>query len=114
MPSTEFNQQVALLASPVIASPNSPQVFRFGFKRRRRAVRSQQSILIAVLEACRTPTLQHWVMVKARLGYDTFWKHMNMLVSKGMMNISNDGYKTLYSVNQKGLIFLHELEETEV
>ena len=39
---------------------------------------------------------------------------MNMLVSQGMMNISSDGFKTLYSVNQKGIIFLHELEETKV
>ncbi|MGD0510435.1 MAG: winged helix-turn-helix domain-containing protein [Candidatus Micrarchaeaceae archaeon] len=65
---------------------------------------------IAILEACRTPTVQHWIMVKARLGYDTFWKHMNTLASNGMIVTTNDGYKTLYSVNQKGLVFLQELE----
>jgi predicted transcriptional regulator len=79
-------------------------------RRHRRAVRSQRSILLAILEACRTPTVQHWIMVKARLGYDTFWKHMNMLVSKGMMDTSNDGYKTLYYVNQKGIEYLRTLE----
>jgi predicted transcriptional regulator len=79
-------------------------------RRHRRAVRSQRSIMLAILEACRTPTVQHWIMVKARLGYDTFWKHMNMLVSKGMMDTSNDGYKTLYFVNQKGIEYLKTLE----
>jgi predicted transcriptional regulator len=49
-------------------------------------------------------------MVKARLGYDTFWKHMNDLVSMGMMNTLNEGSKTLYSINEKGLDFLRELE----
>ncbi len=73
-------------------------------------MRSHRYILLAILEACRTPTVQHWIMVKARLGYDTFWKHMNMLVSKGMMDASNDGYKTLYLVNQKGLEYLRTLE----
>jgi predicted transcriptional regulator len=68
---------------------------------------------MAILEACRTPTVQHWIMVKARLGYDTFWKHMNMLVTAGMMETSNDGYKTLYYVNQKGLAFLDELEASQ-
>ena len=112
--STEFDQQVALFASPVIAIPGSLQLISFGSKRHRRAVRSQESIILAILEACRTPTVQHWVMVKARLGYDTFWKHMNELVSQDMINIGNDGFKTLYSVNQKGIVFLHELEETQI
>ncbi len=50
-------------------------------------------------------------MVKARLGYDTFWKHMNELVSMGMMNTSNDGNKTMYSINEKGLGLLQELQK---
>jgi len=81
--------------------------------RRRRVVRSQQKILMAILEACRTPTVQHWIMVKARLGYDTFWKHMNQLVSLGMMNTLNDGHKTLYSINERGLSLLQKLESSE-
>ena len=116
MPGADYNQQVALLASPaIIQSPMSNQVGHFGFAstRRRRAVRSQRSIQIAILEACRTPTVQHWIMVKARLGYDTFWKHMNTLASNGMIVTTNDGYKTLYSVNQKGLVFLQELETSQ-
>jgi predicted transcriptional regulator len=77
--------------------------------RRRREVRSQQVILVAMLEACRTPTVQHWIMVKARLGYDTFRKHMNQLVSLGMMNTLSDGNKTLYSLNEMGLSVLQQL-----
>jgi len=116
MPSTEYSQQVAILAPSTAVqnlAPTQLEVFRYVSKRRRKAVRSQQSILIAILEACRTPTVQHWIMVKARLGYDTFWKHMNMFVSKGMMDMRNDGYKTLYSVNEKGLEFLQELESSQ-
>lgn len=75
-------------------------------------MRSQKSITTAILEACRTPTVQHWIMVKARLGYDTFWKHMNSLVSSGMMNTMIEGHKTLYSINEKGLTFLQELESS--
>ncbi len=73
-------------------------------------VRSQNTIVKAILEACRTPTVQHWIMVKARLGYDTFWKHMNSLITLGMMNTVNDGHRTLYSVNEKGLNLLKELD----
>jgi predicted transcriptional regulator len=78
-------------------------------QRHRREVRSQQKIMVAILEACRTPTVQHWIMVKARLGYDTFRKHMNELVSLGMMNTLSDGNKTLYSLNQSGLSLLQQL-----
>ncbi len=67
-------------------------------------------IMAAILDACRTPSVQHWIMVKARLGYNTFWKHMNELVSLGMMNTSNEGNKTLYAINEKGLTFLQELQ----
>jgi predicted transcriptional regulator len=81
-------------------------------RRKRREVRSQDKILVAILEACRTPTVQHWIMVKARLGYDTFWKHMNELVALGMMDTKNDGHKTLYFINARGLSLLKELGES--
>lgn len=89
-------------SNSVLEAPQLPPVS----KRHRRAVRSPESILVAILEACRTPTVQHWIMVKARLGYDTFWKHMDTLVSKGMMDTTSDGYKTLYTINQRGLKYL--------
>lgn len=79
--------------------------------RRRREVRSQQVIMLAILEACRTPTVQHWIMVKARLGYDTFRKHMSELISLGMMNTLSEGNKTLYSLNERGLSLLQQLSQ---
>ena len=72
----------------------------------RRAVRSQREIELAILDSCRVPTVQHWIMVKARLGYDTFWKHMNELLSIGLMEEISEGSKTLYRVNPKGLELL--------
>jgi len=77
--------------------------------RRRREVRSQEVIVAAILEACRTPTVQHWIMVKARLGYDTFQKHMDQLISLGMMNTLSEGNKTLYSLSERGLSLLQQL-----
>ncbi len=116
MQDTEYNQQVAIFASgATMQKPLQIQSGEFSFssRRRRSAVRSQKYIQIAILEACRTPTVQHWIMVKARLGYDTFWKHMNKLISRRMMDTNSDGYKTLYSINQKGLAFLRELEASQ-
>jgi predicted transcriptional regulator len=48
-------------------------------------------------------------MVKARLGYDTFWKHMNLLLTSGLMEETCDGSKTLYQTNAKGLDLLGRL-----
>ncbi|MHB1867380.1 MAG: winged helix-turn-helix domain-containing protein [Nitrososphaerales archaeon] len=81
-------------------------------QKKKRIIRPQRLIVAAILEACRTPSVQHWIMVKARLGYDTFWKHMNELVSRGMMNTLNDGSKTLYSINERGLNLLQEIQST--
>jgi len=75
----------------------------------RRAIRSQYEIEAAILDSCRTPTVQHWIMVKARLGYDTFWKHMNTLLTSGLMEETCDGSKTLYQTNAKGLDLLGRL-----
>lgn len=80
-------------------------------QRRKRVIRPQKEIVSAILDACRTPSVQHWIMVKARLGYDTFWKHMNELVSLGMMETVSDGNKTMYSINEKGLNLLQTLQE---
>jgi len=75
-------------------------------------VRSHSAILRAILEACRTPTVQHWIMVRARLGYETFWHHMSDLISRGMMDTIHDGSKTLYKVNARGLDLLEKLESS--
>jgi predicted transcriptional regulator len=105
-------QTVLGIAQPATAVSLTPNFGSFDFllhQRRRREVRSQQVILVAILEACRTPTVQHWIMVKARLGYDTFRKHMNQLVSLGMMNTLDEGNKTLYSLTERGVSLLHQL-----
>jgi len=75
----------------------------------RRAVRSQMEIEASILESCRSPNVQHWIMVKARLGYDTFWKHMNNLLTTGLMDERNEGSRTLYQTNAKGLELLERL-----
>jgi predicted transcriptional regulator len=75
----------------------------------RKAVRSQLEIEASILETCRAANVQHWIMVKARLGYDTFRKHMNQLVSLGMMNTLDEGNKTLYSLSERGLSLLQQL-----
>ncbi|MCL5068079.1 MAG: winged helix-turn-helix domain-containing protein [Thaumarchaeota archaeon] len=77
--------------------------------RHRKPIRSQSAIELAILEACRMPTVQHWVMVKARIGYDTFWTHMSRLVSIGVMDEMDEGSKTLYRVNALGLQMLDRL-----
>ncbi|MDA4111776.1 MAG: winged helix-turn-helix domain-containing protein [Thaumarchaeota archaeon] len=77
-------------------------------RRDRKAVRSKQEIELAILDSCRIATVQHWIMVKARLGYDTFWKHMNKLLSSGLMDEVNEGSRTLYRINAKGLKLLSQ------
>jgi predicted transcriptional regulator len=52
-------------------------------------------------------------MVMARLGYDTFWKHMNHLLATGLMNERSDGSRTLYQTNARGLELLEKLSEIE-
>ena len=53
-------------------------------------------------------------MVKARLGYDTFWKHMNHLLATGLMDERNEGSRTLYQTSTRGLDLLEKLSAIEV
>ena len=101
---------MAQTTSPLLEIPQPRDLDSLVHHKKRRGIRSQPAILAAILEACRTPCVQHWIMVKARLGYDTFWKHMNDLVSAGMMDTLSEGSRTLYSVNERGLKLLEELE----
>ena len=91
--------------------------------RKGRLVRSQNKIIIAILEACRTPSVEHWIMIKARLGYQTFWFHTSHLLSEGMMEVSfesegsgNKGRRarTLYSITESGLRLLERLKSMEM
>lgn len=83
--------------------------------RKGRTVRSQDTIQIAILEACRTPSVEHWIMIKARLGYETFWSHTSRLLREGMMNrlVENGRGRTLYSTTEKGLRLLDTLKSKE-
>jgi len=49
-------------------------------------------------------------MVKARLGYETFWHHMNGLLSAGYLDTICDGNRTLYRTNAQGLDLLEDLK----
>ncbi len=68
---------------------------------------------MAILEACRTPSQQHWIMIRARLGYETFWTHMRCLMDLDMLKSSNDGKHTLYSITEAGVNLLNKLAAPE-
>jgi DNA-binding PadR family transcriptional regulator len=60
-------------------------------------------------------------MIKARLGYETFWTHMNRLLDEGKMICSFVGDQThgggkskaYYSITKDGLLMLDELRHDE-
>jgi predicted transcriptional regulator len=87
--------------------------------RKGRKIRPRNKILIAILEACRTPSVEHWIMIKARLGYETFWMHTNRLIEEGKMMCSfgdqrqGSKSKTYYSITKDGLIMLDQLREKQ-
>jgi predicted transcriptional regulator len=85
--------------------------------RKGRKVRPKSKIVIAILEACRTPSVEHWIMIKARLGYETFWSHMNRLLTEGKMTSISEHeatkgsrIRTYYSVTGEGLQYLEQLK----
>jgi predicted transcriptional regulator len=87
--------------------------------RKGRKIRPRSKILIAILEACRTPSVEHWIMIKARLGYETFWMHVNRLLNEGKVALfRNDdgrgnGSKTYYTLTREGLQMLEELKSEQ-
>ena len=82
--------------------------------RKGRTVRSQNTIQMAILEACRSPSVEHWIMIKARLGYETFWSHTTQLLKEGMMDrlVEKGRGRTLYSITEKGLRLLERLKSS--
>src|SRR5579871_97495 len=50
--------------------------------RKGRKIRSQDTIVYEILEACHSPAVEHWIMIKARVGYQSFVKHMGDLLSE--------------------------------
>ncbi len=87
--------------------------------RRGRKIRSRSKILLEILEACRSPAVEHWVMIKARVGYEGFCKYTDKLMKDGMMVSSRTEEgpgrrsKTYYSLTKEGLQKLEELREEQ-
>ena len=79
----------------------------------KRTKRSQSSILNAILETCKMPTVKHWIMLKAKVGNDTFRHHITSLISQGMMETVQEGNKTMYRISAKGVNYLEHLETDE-
>ena len=72
-----------------------------------------------ILEACRTPAIEYWIMIKARLGYETFSKYRDKLLREGKMislysNANGRASKTYYSLTQEGIQMLEELKTGRV
>ena len=78
-------------------------------RKKSRIVRSQNEIIISILNSCKTPSVQHSVMIKSRLGYETFWTHVNRLIDEGMITSSSDGKKVSYLMTERGRILLGKL-----
>jgi predicted transcriptional regulator len=93
---------------PLLPLPSLPKK-----RSARKSVRSQVEIEASILETCRVANVQHWIMVKARLGYDTFWKHMNTLLARGLVEERSEGSRTLYQTSAKGLEILVKLSAVE-
>lgn len=120
--SQNTNQMHDMLNAPLSADYSSFDILlRSRMKSRRgRKVRPKTKIVIAILEACRTPSVEHWIMIKARLGYETFWSHMSRLLSEGKMisttetDVSKGSRsRTYYSVTGEGLRYLEKLKSTQ-
>jgi predicted transcriptional regulator len=79
---------------------------------RKRFVRSQRMIVKAILEACRVPSPQHVIMMKAKLGYETFWMHVGTMLAQGLLKEEKDDQRrSIYSITDIGLASLRQLPE---
>jgi predicted transcriptional regulator len=83
--------------------------------RKGRKIRSRNRILFEILEACHSPAVEHWIMIKARVGYQSFVKHMDRLLIEGKVISSraNDDRgrrsTTYYTLTKEGLQMLEKL-----
>lgn len=84
--------------------------------RKGRKIRSRDTILYEILDACHSPAVEHWIMIKARVGYQSFVKHMDTLLSEGKVSSSrsadNRGRNsaTYYTLTKEGLQMLERLK----
>lgn len=81
-----------------------------------RKVRPRNRILMAILEACRTPSVEHRIMINARVGYPAFCNYTDQLIKEGKMTcskIDDEGGKRpriYYTLTREGLKKLEELK----
>lgn len=87
--------------------------------RKGRKIRTRNRILMEILEACRSPAVEHWIMIKARVGYQSFVKYIDRLLSEGKVTSSRAGEengrrsKTYYTLTKEGLQMLEELRSEQ-
>jgi predicted transcriptional regulator len=84
--------------------------------RKGRKIRSRNAILYEILDACHSPAVEHWIMIKARVGYQSFVKHMDTLLSEGKISSSRSAddrgrrIATYYTLTREGLQMLEKLK----
>ena len=97
--------------------PNLDALIQLRMRSRKgRKIRSRNKILYEILEACHSPAVEHWIMIKARVGYQSFVKHMDRLLTEGKVSSSrtNDDRgrrsTTYYTLTSEGLQMLEKLK----
>lgn len=87
--------------------------------RKGRKIRSRNTILAEILDACHSPAVEHWIMIKARVGYQSFVKHMDRLLSEGKVRSSRNAddrgrrTATYYTLTKEGLQMLEKLKSEQ-
>jgi predicted transcriptional regulator len=87
--------------------------------RKGRKIRTRKRILMEILEACRSPSVEHWIMIRARVGYQSFIKYIDRLLSEGKVSSSRAGAeygrrsKTYYTLTAEGLQMLEKLKSEQ-
>ena len=97
--------------------PNLDALIQLRMRSRKgRKIRSRNRILYEILEACHSPAVEHWIMIKARVGYQSFVKHMDRLLTEGKVSSSRTSEErgrrstTYYTLTREGLQMLEELK----
>jgi predicted transcriptional regulator len=102
------------------ASPDLDTLIHLRMRSRKgRKIRTRKTILMEILEACRSPAVEHWIMIRARVGYQSFVKYIDKLLSEGKITSSRAGEengrrsKTYYTLTREGLQMLEELKSEQ-
>ncbi len=102
------------------ASPDLETLIHLRMRSRKgRKIRTRKIILMEILEACRSPAVEHWIMIRARVGYQSFVKYIDKLLSEGKVTSSRTGEdngrrsKTYYTLTNEGFQMLEELKSEQ-